>query len=123
METIIDTSVDVAQFVKELEKLSFDEVTTEKLQELYPIENPKVDDLSEVENLKDIYFDNVAFTVYRRNNAEGVYSGIALNNTLVIGKLVEVWIRNDKGEEWQEDAEICYSNKSFAPTLRVTVTI
>ena len=94
----IGERIKIAEFIEKLSTLTFDEVTHDKVVELFP--NSYVEGVNELNagqgfrtnDLKDMYIDDYVFTIHRVTDEEGLDSGFKLNDTICLSDYVEVWL-------------------------------
>ena len=117
METIIKNSVGVHEFLSKLSTVTFDNL--EEITKFFP--KAEVNRVSK--ELADIFVDNFIFTVHKYSVGEGSASGYVLNYTMILYKDVEVYVKDNTGAEWQEDAEVHLNRTSGKFYLEVRVTV
>ena len=95
MTKLIGERITIREFYDGLSTITFDEVTEDRLKELFP--NAHVEFVNEIRdnNLKDISIDDYTFTIERITDKEQCPYYFTLNNSMRLGTDVEVWLPTD----------------------------
>ena len=104
----------IAELIEKLSKLQFNEITEDKLKEVFTGHNIQM--VNEVrEDLKEIGIDDYVFTVGSYSEDEGCFSGFKLNETIQLSSNVEVWLPSDNngGNDIQADGTIKQQDNLF----------
>ena len=121
--------ITIQELITGLSHLSFDEVTHDKLIEIFP--NSYVEFVNDINagmgfrenDSKDISIDDYVFTVRRVLTEEGCGSGFKVNDSIFLSNYVEVWLKPDSigSNDIQAEGTIKRQDKSFYLEVNYTV--
>jgi hypothetical protein len=105
MTVKVNTNLTVQEFIEKLSTLTFDEVTTEQIQILFPnhkgieVEDDDIDG-----NMKNITIDDYTFSISSKLPEETSISDININSTIALDKEVSMWMKDAENENGDIDA-------------------